>query len=236
MDTDIAVTLTAQGVTVDAADVALLQAIDSEGSLNAAADALGRSYSRAHKRLQTVEAALGPLVERERGGTGGGGSALTAEARALLARFARVQAVLSGTAGAEEIVLRGTVTRSSGRLVSVESPAGALWAIAAGDGAAAIGDGDEVTVSLTADAVTLQDPDASPSADRTSARNRLRGTVAGVDREDGTATVAVDVGTDAPLTVLVTEESCDRLGLADGTPVVATFKATAARATPAAVE
>lgn len=106
-------------------------------------------------------------------------------------------------------------------------------AIAAnGAGENGISVGDEVAVTLTADAVTVQDPDASPATDRTSARNRLGGTVTGVESSEGIATVTIDVGVAAPLSVLVTEESCERLELTSGRAVVATFKATAARATP----
>jgi molybdate transport system regulatory protein len=235
MDTDVEVSLSAGEVTFEPSDAALLRAVDSEGSLNAAATSLGRSYSRAHKRLTTLEAALGPLVERERGGEGGGGSSLTDGGREMLTRFARVRAVLAGTAAADEIALTGTVRERSGRLVAVDSRAGELHAIAAdesGAETAAVVAGDDVTVTLTADAVTIQDPAASPSDDRTSARNRLCGTVTDVEGRDGVATVTVDVGAAAPLAVLVTEASRERLGLDPGTEVVATFKATAARATP----
>lgn len=235
MDADVEVSLTADGETFEASDAALLRAVDSEGSLNAAASALGRSYSRAHKRLTTLEETLGQLVERKRGGEGGGGSALSERGRETLARFARIRAVLAGTAAAEEVAISGTVRERTGRLVTVESRAGELHAIAGTDTdeartAMAVGNG--VAVALTADAITLQSPAASPAGDQTSARNRLEGTVTGIERGDGVATVTVDVGAAMPLSVLVTEESCERLGLAAGGAVVATFKATAARATP----
>ncbi|ACV47528.1 MULTISPECIES: molybdenum-dependent transcriptional regulator [Halomicrobium] len=232
MDTDVAVSLTADGVTVDASDAALLRAVDSEGSLNAAATALGRSYSRAHKRLTVLEETLGSLVERERGGEGGGGSVLTDRGRELLTQFARVHTVVSGTAAADVIALSGTVRERSGRLVTAESPAGELHAIVVGgDRDPSVDTGDDVTVTLTADAVTLQEPDATLSATRTSARNRLRGTVTAVDERDGVATITVDVGAATPIPVLVTAASRARLDLEPGDPVVATFKATAARVT-----
>ena len=236
MDTDVAVSLTADEVTVDASDAALLRAVDSEGSLNAAATALGRSYSRAHKRLTVLEETLGSLVERERGGEGGGGSVLTDRGRELLTQFARVRTVVSGTAAADVIALSGTVRERAGRLVTAESPAGELHAIVVGDRESSVDTGDDVTVTLTADAVTLQEPDASLSATRTSARNRLRGTVTAVDECDGVATITVDVGAATPIPVLVTSASRARLDLEPGDPVVATFKATAARVTPLSEE
>jgi molybdate transport system regulatory protein len=230
MDVEVEPSLTVDGVAFDAADAALLRAIDETASLNAAAEALGRSYSRAHKRLERLEAAFGPLVARERGGAGGGGSTLTERGRETLARFDRVQAVLAGAAAAEEVVIPGRVDEREGDLLTVDSEAGDLRALAATDGDD-IAAGDRVAVTLTADAVTLHAPDAGPDATETSARNRLRGTVTAVTDADGVATVTVDVGTATPLSVLVTAESRRRLGLDTKQEVVATFKATAARAT-----
>lgn len=235
MDTDVEVSLTADGVTFDASDAALLRAIDTEGSLNAAANTLGRSYSRAHKRLTALEETMGPLVDRERGGEDGGGSTLTEHGRDTLTRFARSLAIIAGTAAAEEIALAGTVRERTGRLVNVESEAGDLHAIAvddAGERGRTIAVGDQVTVTLTADAVTVHDPGGNRTGDRMSASNRLGGTVTAVESSDGVTTVTVDVGAAVPLSVLITDDSCERLALEPGGEVVATFKATAARATP----
>jgi molybdate transport system regulatory protein len=229
MDVDCRASLRAGEVTVDETDAALLRAVDSEGSLNAAADRLGRSYSRVHKRLTELEAELGSLVERERGGAGGGGSVLTETAHDLLARFGRVRAVLDGAASAEEIVLSGEVTKKEGELVTVETESGLVRALAAEDG---IMRGQRVEVTLTADAVTVHDPAGTPAAGATSAQNRLQGTIEGIDERDAVATLTVRVGPEQSLSVLVTTESTERLGLDEGSDVVATFKATAARATP----
>jgi molybdate transport system regulatory protein len=213
-------------VTVDGRDVALLRAVADQGSLNAAADALGRSYSRAHSRLGDLEEALGPLVDRERGGADGGGSRLTDEGRALLARFDRLAAALDGTATTERLVLDGTVLSREGRVAVVETPAGRVRALA-------LTDDDRVQVSFRADAVTLHRPSGAPEGDETSARNRFEGTVTGLDRAEAVAGVTVDVGAGSPLVVRVTTDSLDRLGVEAGDAVVASFKATATRATRA---
>jgi molybdate transport system regulatory protein len=233
MDVDFAAYLRAGKVTFDETDAALLRAIDESGSLHAAADALDRSYSRIHKRLDALESELGPLLDRQRGGSGGGGSALTHNARAVLARFARLRAALDGTATVEHVVFRGEVTARDGELVTVDTDAGELRALAAGTEGPV---GEAMEVTLTADSVTLHDPAARPGDEETSARNRLSGVVEGVDEGDAIATVGVDVGAATPLSVLVTAESRDRLGLVAGVTVAATFKATAARATPLAAE
>jgi molybdate transport system regulatory protein len=209
-------------VTLAARDVELLRAIDEHGSINAAATALGRSYSRAQQRIVELEGAFGDLVERKRGGSGGGGSQLTDEARTLLSRYDRLRAEFSGVAETAETVLEGRVVDREGELATVETPAGAVRAIVPRNG-------DEVRLTLRADAVTLQSPSRSPDPNRTSARNRLRGTVLTIDAGESVALVTVDVGGEIELSALVTTASVDRLKLHRGTPVVVSFKATATR-------
>jgi molybdate transport system regulatory protein len=219
--------LHAEGVTFGADDAALLRAIDNAGSLNAAANDLGRSYSRAHKRLSQLEAAFGSLVASQRGGTGGGGSTLTERARALLARFERLRSGLTGVAEVAETVLPGEVVDRTGEIATVETGAGRLRALAPPDATS-------VFVTIRADTVTLQDADGAPPAAETSARNRFRGTVRTVERGESVATVTVDIGADPPLVALVTARSSDLLGLEPGIAVVASFKTTTTRATPRA--
>jgi molybdate transport system regulatory protein len=209
-------------VTLTARDVELLRAIDDHGSINAAATALGRSYSRAQQRIVELEGAFGELVVRTRGGSGGGGSQLTDDARHLLSRYDRLRAEFTGVAETAETVLTGRVVERDGELATVETPAGLLRALVPENG-------DEVRLTLRADAVTLQSPSRSPDSDRTSARNRLEGTVLTVDAGEAVALVTVDVGGDVTLSALVTDSSVEKLRLHRGTPVVASFKATATR-------
>ena len=217
--------LYADGVTFDAGDAALLSAVDESGSLNAAADELERSYSRAHKRLTALEGAFGDLVERQRGGSGGGGSALTERAREVLARFDRLRAEFSGVAETAVTVLDGTVTERTGELGVVRTAAGELRALVPAEGEA-------VQLPIRADAVTLQSPDSAPPEARTSARNRFSGTVIALDPGEQVVTVAVDIGAERPLSALVTERSRGLLDLDAGSEVVATVKATTIRAVP----
>ena len=225
MDAGFDATLRADGVAFGERDAELLRTVDEAGSLNAAASALGRSYSRAHDRLTELEEAFGSLVERQRGGSGGGGSTLTDRAGELLAAFDRLRAGYSAIAETTETVLDGEVVARDGELGTVETAAGTVRALVPPDA-------DAVEVVLRADAVTLHDPVDTPTGDATSARNRFSGEVVEVDRGESVSRVSVDVGADAPLVALVTEESRDRLGLEPGREVVASFKATATRATP----
>jgi len=227
------------GATFGRRDAELLRAIEACGSLHAAAADLGRSYSRAHGRIEELESAVGTLVERQRGGADGGGSTLTDRARELLAEFDRLTATLAGTAATEAVTIDGTVTEPTGRLVTVDTGVGQLKAVLAssapsGDEPASGGTpGEQVSVTVPADAVTLHAPASAPAPDATSARNRFEGTVVDIERAVATARVQVDVGAATPLAVRVTTDSLDRLGLDVGEPIVATAKATAARAIPA---
>nr|WP_224746859.1 LysR family transcriptional regulator [Pelovirga terrestris] len=69
----------------------LLRAIAATGSINAASQQLGISYRKAWSQLQEMEKHGIPLVERERGGSGGGRSVITPQARELLKNFDEVQ-------------------------------------------------------------------------------------------------------------------------------------------------
>lgn len=209
-------------VTLDAQDVELLRAIDREGSLNTAAEELGRSYAHAQRRIVELEEAFGSLVERQRGGSSGGGSDLTATARELLVAFERTRTSFEGVADIAKNILTGSITEREGKLVTAETEAGPVRALVPeGEG--------KVQVSIRADAVTLTDPEDTPVPARTSARNRFSGPVREVESGDRIARVAVDVGADDPLVALVTKDSKEKLGLETGSTVVASFKATATR-------
>ena len=66
----------------------LLHAIESEGSLRAAAQSMDMAYTKALKIMQRAEAVLGfPLTTRIAGGRDGGGSRLTPEGKAWLLRY-----------------------------------------------------------------------------------------------------------------------------------------------------
>lgn len=225
MDAGFETRLQSGGVSFEASDAALLGAVDEQRSLNTAADVLGRSFSRAHRRIKALEQAFGPLVERQRGGTGGGGSELTDNARDLLARFERLRTAYAGTADAEETVFFGTVTDRNAELATVETGAGTVRALVSTPA-------DRVQVVLRSDAITLHTPDAVPSTHGMSARNRFHGAVTDIDRGESIARIAVDVGIDTLMIALVTCDTIEELGVRADDPVVASFKATATRTIP----
>lgn len=80
----------------------LLEQVERTGSLRAAAQKMGLSYSKALKILHAAERGLAaPLVSTESGGLGGGGSTITPQARALLAWFRQAQQAVEQTARAQ---------------------------------------------------------------------------------------------------------------------------------------
>ncbi|MFO8115286.1 MAG: TOBE domain-containing protein [Halorubrum sp.] len=210
-------------VEFDGRDAALLRAVHEAGSVAGAAAELGRSRARALSRIGILEEAFGQLVERQRGGSGGGGSRLADAGRELLDRYDRLQAVLAATASVPETVLDGTVESVDGELADVDTAVGAVRGLH--DGAAV---GDPVQVRIGADAVTIYGRDVDVDPDSTSARNRLRGTVVGIESGETVSTVRVAVD-DAAFRVLVTAESASRLALTAGDDVSIRWKATATR-------
>ena len=216
--------LTVGEVTIDRRDVEMLEAIDQHGSLQAAADALGRSYAHLQRRVVELEDALGTLTERRRGGKGGGGTELTATALEIRNQFERHQTELEGVARATESVFTGTVQERTGELGTVATAAGAIVAL--------VPDGSTtVQVSVRSDTVVLSDPDADEPT-QTSFRNQFVGTVSSIETAEAIASVTIELEGGVPLQTLITRSSLESLGIEVGEPMAASFKATAARAIP----
>jgi len=151
-------------------------------------------------RIEALEAAYGGLVERRRGGEGGGGSRVTATGRDLLGRYDRLQAVLTAAAAVPETVFDGTVTAVDGELALVDTPVGEITGLHGGDDEAAESDevtvGGAVQVRIGADAVTVNDATDLVAPDATSARNQLAGRITGIDAGETVSTARITVETD----------------------------------------
>ncbi|MFP8956206.1 TOBE domain-containing protein [Natrialbaceae archaeon A-CW3] len=234
--------LTIGAVTIDRRDIEMLEAIGEHGSMHAAADALGRSYARLQRRVVELEDELGTLTERQRGGRDGGGTTLTSTASDLRQRFERHQTALEGVASVRESVIPGLVVDRDGELATVETAIGSVVAIAPASA-------ESVQVVVRSDGVVLEDPDDGGAVGGTSVRNRFDGTVERVETGEAVGQVVVgidgangdgdgddDDDDDRPieLEALVTRGSLESLGLEPGRPIVASFKATAARGIPLA--
>ena len=94
----------------------LMEHIRETGSISAAGRRMGMSYKRAWSLVEEMNGIfLAPLVERVRGGAGGGGARLTAAGEAVLAAYRGVEAK-AAEAGAEELaVLRSMLRDMAGR-------------------------------------------------------------------------------------------------------------------------
>jgi molybdate transport system regulatory protein len=211
-------------VTVDARDVEMLRAIDSHGSMQAAAEALGRSYPHLQRRVVELEDAAGQLTERIRGGSGGGGTELTDRATRLVRQFDRLQVELGGVTAVAESVIPGTVVDREGELATVETAAGEIAARVPGEELDV-----PVHVLLRSDAVVVMTSDPGADATQTSLRNRLVGTVTEVDARETIAHVTVEVADGIDVEAVVTAESRERLDIEADREVVVAFKSTAAR-------
>ncbi|MDQ2049404.1 TOBE domain-containing protein [Natronolimnohabitans sp. A-GB9] len=209
-------------VTLEQRDIEMLDAIDRYGSMHKAADELGRSYARLQNRIVEIEEAVGPITDRTRGGSGGGGTELTETAHELRRRFERHEAELDGVAQVTESVFTGTVADRTGELATVETEIGPILALVPGDAS-------DVQVTVRSDAVVLTDPEETPRADGTSLRNQFTGTIERLDVGDAITRVTVRLADASTIQALVTESSSSRLGLEPGRSIAASFKATAAR-------
>ena len=78
----------------------LLQAINETGSIAGAGRQLGMSYKRAWSLVETLNSMFrAPLVDAAKGGTGGGGAALTPLGQTILSAY-RTLEITSSRAGA----------------------------------------------------------------------------------------------------------------------------------------
>jgi molybdate transport system regulatory protein len=81
------------GARIGPGKVTLLESVRANGSISAAACAMGMDYKRAWILVDSLNRAFTmPVVERSAGGTGGGGASLTAFGEELLGRYRRLEA------------------------------------------------------------------------------------------------------------------------------------------------
>jgi molybdate transport system regulatory protein len=203
-------------------DVALLRSIGRSRSVVAASREVGISRDRAVYRLGELARAFGgPVVAGVRGGSRHGGSTLTALGdRVLRGGFDQVELLDARpvTSAPRPNLIRGVYRPGPPPEVVV----GRALQLRVAFGAA---DGETVTVLL--------DPEAIVVARRrfaSSARNRIPGTVVGIDRaRDGLeVTLRVRAGR-TTFRATITEEPVRQLGLRPGVRVVLYVKATALR-------
>jgi molybdate transport system regulatory protein len=88
LGTSVQVRLTAQEAFFGPGKARLLEYIERTGSIQEACAQMGLSYSKGSRMIKKTEKQLGfRLLERRIGGTGGGGSRLTPEAKDLMKKY-----------------------------------------------------------------------------------------------------------------------------------------------------
>lgn len=214
--------ISAGDVVIEPRDVELLRTVDRLGSLNAATEVIGRSYAHAQRRVEELEGGFGPLLDRRRGGEGGGGSELTVRAAEVLEEIERLEAEFGGVVRARHTSIPGKVIGREGELGEVDTGIGRIRCLVSEDAR-------KVKVCIRGDAVTLNSPEEAPVPEGTSARNIFRGKVRNIERGESVSTVEVDLGGVCVGTPL-TEISISKLDLSRGSEIVASFKATATHA------
>jgi len=231
----------------------LLAALALTGSLQKAARAAGYSYKGAWLVLDAATALThAPLLDKATGGTGGGGTRLTAEGQALLAAWqqlqARHQAFLHEQAAwlATQPALDALLKRMSMKTTARNQFHGRVAGVNKGPSTTtvrvAIDGGPEVTASLTSEAAQAlqvkpgQEALALVKASEVvlvtdfggyqlSARNQLAGTVSRVERGAVSSLIGLTLPGGMVVTASVTNDAVDGLELAVGQAATATFKA-----------
>ncbi|AIV45531.1 molybdenum-pterin binding domain protein [Burkholderia pseudomallei TSV 25] len=237
-----------------AARIALLAAIGETGSITRAAKAVGLSYKGAWDAIDTMNNLAGePLVLRATGGKGGGGTTLTPRATALIAAFRAIEREHRRFIDAASAAVEGfevnwkligrigmkTSARNQlfGKVLAVKHGAvndevvlalpgeHTITAVVTHESVQELGlaPGVDACALVKASWVMLAVEDGSPL--RLSARNQLQGVVETVTRGAVNSEVLLALDGGMTLAAIVTNDSVDALGLAQGVSAVAAFKA-----------
>ncbi|MFW6436200.1 MAG: hypothetical protein ACOCYZ_01035 [Halococcoides sp.] len=177
--------------------------------------------------MLTLEGTLGDLVDRQRGGSGGGGSALTATGTAMLDQFEALEATRTGPWIGARTTLDGRVLSRDDDMVAVETAAGRVRArliereVASGT--------ERVTVSVPASAAFIEAPAIPPSAGPPGL-DRLCGRIDAIDRSNGLARVGARIAGDGRAVAIEPLDRLAKLSVGSGSTVTIAFNPAAARA------
>ncbi len=233
--------------------IALLAEIGERGSITAAAKAVKMSYKAAWDAIDTMNNLAGePLVERLTGGKGGGGTRLTARGAQLVRNFNTIERAhqefveqlnrqAGGSAGDLSLIRRlnmktsarnqffGTVSRVRQGAVNDEVEldiAGGqkIVAIVTHESAEELGlvPGAQAFALVKSSSVILM---TGLGETRISARNRMEGKVARLVPGAVNTEVVIDLAGGGSVAAIITNESAQALGLEQGSPAMAVFKA-----------
>lgn len=233
--------------------MALLCAIDEEGSISAGARKIGLSYKAAWDAVDTMNNLAGePLVERTTGGQRGGGATLTPRARNLVAlyqtlsqaheRFITQLADLAGQSAPDLDLIRNLMVQTSARnkltcdiQTIVPGTTTDTVVLRIGDGAEIVahvsrGSIDELAlqpgqrVLAFIDAAAVMIGLAKPD-NLLSARNQLKGQVERITTDASEAEVSIRLDAGPVIASQITPQAIKSLKLSEGLEVYVIFKA-----------
>lgn len=230
----------------------LLERIDSCGSISGAASAMGMSYKAAWQAVEAMNnMSEQPVVERQAGGQHGGGTSLTTYGRRVVGAYRRLEKEREKVLAAlgqimddfeqyYQIVRRFDMKTSArnqflGRVKSVKhGPVNAevILDIGGGDELAAViteDSAEHLALEAGAEAYALvKAPWVIVTTDeslKTSARNRLCGTVVRCQEGAINAEVVIELPGGKLVVATITNDSARELGLAEGRRACALIKA-----------
>jgi molybdate transport system regulatory protein len=234
--------------------IRLLEAVAREGSISAAARAVGITYKAAWDAVSAMNNLFGePVVEAQAGGRKGGGARLSPAGRRVVAGFERIEGELARIMRSLEPELSGTgisaanlvwsfLMRTSARNALRGTVDAILEDAISAEVALKVADATTIYAIVTRESVRelglfpgreavalIKAPFvlvARPDdASRTSARNQICGTL--VRREPGgiNTELTLDIGGGKTLTAVVTSRSAEALGLAVGDRACGLFDA-----------
>jgi molybdate transport system regulatory protein len=233
----------------------LLERIDREGSISAAATAMGMGYKAAWQAVESLNNRAGQaLVERQAGGARGGGTALTPYGRRVVATLRRLdderRHVLERLAAAHGDdddfdhfyrLLRRFDMQTSARNQFLGHVATVTRGAVNAEVTLDLGGGQQLVAVITNESV--EHLGLAPGSEafalvkaswvilagddglRTSARNQLRGTVARCMRGAVNSEVILELPGGRTVVAIVTNGSVDALGLVEGARACALIKA-----------
>lgn len=240
----------AQMSPVGAERIRLLEAIGREGSISAAARAVGISYKAAWDALDSMNNLFGhALVQTQTGGRRGGGATLTAQGQQVIATFhhlegelARAFKALNPQLAADGFASTGLLWRFLMRTSARNMLRGTVATVTEGavntEVSLKLSENQTITAMITRE--SARDLGLCPGREiyalikssfvvlapagecgRTSLRNRIDGVIS--RREDGSVNteISLAIGEGKTLTAIITIPSADALGLHAGTAATA---------------
>lgn len=232
--------------------VDLLEAIDLHGSISSAAKAVGMSYKGAWDTIDAMNNQSDqPLVMRSTGGRHGGGTQLTEHGKSIVRLFRRgeneyqriLDELIKGIEGFDAI--QDLMRRFSMRTSARNQFFGRIVRLARGpvnvDVRIKLDDRNEIASMVTAESAEalglevgmevyalFKAPSVILTTDidgRFSAENRLCGHISRIHGGAVNAEVMLVLDNEKTVTAIVTHETIEKLGLAEGIPACALFTA-----------